>query len=1391
MKVYSIFLVLTLSSFWWTPNPKPYLKFNRLSIENGLSQNNINCILQDNKGFMWFGTWEGLNKYDGHKFSVFKSDPADSTSLSDIVVTTLFEDSKGNLWVGTRDGLNLFNRYQNNFSRYNVDEGNPYSLNGNYITSIEEDGEGHIWVGTEEGLNKFDSVSQTFQRINFSQLAGQNADLDTARNIYSLLRDSHEQLWIGTDKGVFILNSKNGTLQNTLNINNGLAKTLVNTITEDSQGNIWLGTEKNGIIIYNLYEKSVLSLRYQPEEQNSLSHNSIRAIIEDSNQKVWVATDGGGLNLFDKKHHAFTRFGHEVNNPYSLQSNALKCLFEDRDGNIWVGALAWGGLCYANPSRQYFKHYRPGFPNKNSLNNGAVNGFYERENGDIWIATDGGGINLFQKKENSFEHFKHDPFDTKSLSSNKVLDLLEDFEGNLWAATWDGGLNKKEKGSEKFIRYLPGSGEQKGNISSEHIWSIFEDSEKNLWIGTFGRGLSLYDRKNDAFISFEGCQDSLPGNGNHIISIYEDRQNNLWVGTLGDGLKTFDKANGLVLDVDMVSDSSEISSIVNDVWVIYEDASNNLWLGTSSGLKKYNRKTKILNSFSIEDGLPNNVVYGILEDYSGKLWLSTNKGLSCFNPLTRQFRNFDSGDGLQSNQFIQGSYFKGKSGKMYFGGINGFTVFKPEEIKVNPKIPKVVVTDFQLFNKPVEIGGENSPLKKHISETNEITLLHCQNVFSFEFAALNFTPTQKSRYEYKMENLDENWIESGTRRFVSYTNLAPGEYVFRVKACNNDNIWNEAGTSIKITILPPPWKTWWAYLGYFLLSVTILVIARRQIIYKERLKNQFRLKDIETHKLQELSELKSKFFTQVSHEFRTPLSLILGPLRSLKSGTFKGDVNLQYNIMTRNAQKLLNLINQLLDISKLESGNMQLSIGKGNLISFIRPLVDTFENTAKLKNLNFSFHADTLSFQAYFDGDKVEKVLTNLLSNALKFTGREGSIRFEVNTKNIDWNNYVLRENWQKNDNLFVEFIIQDSGIGIPEKAIPHIFDRFYQAEKQGEYRKNEGSGIGLALTKELVELHKGKIRVKSKEGEGTTFSILLPVGKEHYSSAELVQFKHQNYCVSNFANILEDTEIGFDDDVVKNKKSSALPKLLIVDDNADMRTFLKNALKEKYQILEARNGMAGLVLARKKHPDLIITDLMMPEIDGQELCHQIKGDDKTDHIPVILLTAKTGERSKMESLKNGADDFITKPFDLVELELKIKNLLELKKRVEEKVEQEQVIYTEKVSVNSVEEKFLQKAIEIVESHKSDPNFNAEAFIKEFGMSRSQIHRKIKAITHKSVIEFIRSYRLQFAKQLIEQNYGNISEIAFEAGFNSPSYFAECFKKEFGVSPSEFMVGKS
>ncbi|MBX2842120.1 MAG: hypothetical protein KTR26_10125, partial [Flammeovirgaceae bacterium] len=916
MKVFSIFIFLTLSSFWGA-NPKPYLKFNHLSIKNGLSQNSITCIIQDNKGFMWFGTWEGLNKYDGHKFSVFKPEPEDTTSLSDIVINTLFEDSKGNLWVGTRNGLNLFDRLNNNFIRFHADENNSNSINGNFITSIEEDKEGNIWIGTKKGLNKFDPKNQTFQRIDFTELARKNARLDTANIIYSLLWDSHEQLWVATDKGVYILDSKNGDFYQNLTDEYELNKNIVNAITEDSSGNVWMGMESAGVAIYNLNTRDFLRFTNDPKDLNSLAYNSISEIMEDSEKNVWIATDGGGLSLFNKDKNTFTTFQNEVNNPYSLQSNALKCIYEDKSGNIWVGAMAWGGLCYTNPKRQYFKHFRPGFPNRNSLNDGAVNSFFEKNNGDLWIATDGGGINLFQKSENTFKHYKHDALNPKSLSSNKVLDLLEDFEGDLWAATWDGGLNRLKAGSEEFINYLPGDNDEEGSISSEHIWSLYEDSEQNLWIGTFGKGLNLYDRENDKFISYEDKGDVVSGNSNQIISIYEDKQKNLWVGTLGDGLKLLDKESGTVVNVEMINGSTKKATVIHDVWTVHEDESNNFWLGTSSGLKKYDRKTKIVKSFDIEDGLPNNVVYGVLEDLSGKLWLSTNKGLSCFNPLTRQFRNYDSGDGLQSNQFIQGAYYKGKSGEMYFGGINGFNVFNPEDVKVNPKIPKVVITDFQLLNKPVEIGGKNSPLKKHISETSEITLLHCQNIFSFEFAALNFTPSQKNKYKYKMEGQDDSWVESGFRRFVSYTNLAPGEYNFRVKACNNDNIWNEAGTSIKITILPPPWKTWWAYFGYFFILVGILIFSRWQIIYSERLKNQFRLKDIETHKLQELSELKSKFFTQVSHEFRTPLSLILGPLRSLKSGKFKGDVNLQYNIMTRNAQKLLNLINQLLDISKL------------------------------------------------------------------------------------------------------------------------------------------------------------------------------------------------------------------------------------------------------------------------------------------------------------------------------------------------------------------------------------------------------------------------------------------------------------------------------------------
>jgi len=801
---------------------------------------------------------------------------------------------------------------------------------------------------------------------------------------------------------------------------------------------------------------------------------------------------------------------------------------------------------------------------------------------------------------------------------------------------------------------------------------------------------------------------------------------------------------------------------------------------------------------------------------NGNLWMATEKGLVIFDPtpdLGLHCKLFERSDGLPYEGSIIAPLFRSRSGKIFvpskYGSQNGFYCFHPDSVILNTHIPQVVITDFKVRNNPF-ILDSNISLLKHIN------LRYNENYLSFEFAALDYVNTGKNQYAYKLEGIDDNWISSGNRRFAAYTSVPPGNYTFFVKGSNNDGIWNEKGTSLLITIDPPPWKTWWAFTIYGLVLGFMVYGLRQYDLKRQRLKQKLEIEQVEAEKLKELDSMKSRFFANISHEFRTPLTLILGPLdkhlQKLKDKGLKKDMS----IMQRNARRLQKLINQLLDLSKLESGKMKLHAQELDAIPLIRGYVQSFESLAKQKSIELSFQVAAagaaketaaataaaagkkdLKIPVYADQDKLEKILFNLLSNAFKYTSEGGRIEIEV----CSWQFAVGRTSQVTSHKSHIDSLlisISDTGSGIPPEKLPHIFDRFYQTDDI--YTKDgEGTGIGLALTKELVELHHGSIEVQSEVGVGTTFLVYLPLGNEHLTPEELGEKgerkKEQEEEIGNWQ-----LAIG-SDSIAKDRAPCPVPcatdrdehLILIVEDNTDLRLYIRTFLDQSYQVIEAEDGRQGFERALEHIPDLIISDVMMPQMDGYELCIKLKTNELTSHIPVILLTARASKESKIEGLETGADDFIVKPFDSDELIIRIKNLLDQRKRlsrlIEERIQKSVVpgyLSIEDSNITSMDEQFLKKAFDTMKENYSDPEFNVEEFSQEMNMSRNQLHRKIKALTRHTAVEFIRSYRLNRAAEFIKKKSATIAEIAYDVGFSSPSYFSECFQKQFGILPSDY-----
>jgi signal transduction histidine kinase/DNA-binding response OmpR family regulator len=899
-----------------------------------------------------------------------------------------------------------------------------------------------------------------------------------------------------------------------------------------------------------------------------------------------------------------------------------------------------------------------------------------------------------------------------------------------------------------------------------------------LWIGSYSGGLTKFNIKENKFKTFKNDPNNKGSiSNNHIISIIEavDDPNILWVGTYGGGLNRFDKTKETFTNYRPIK-GEENSLSSEGIYALYQSPEDpgTLWIGTSEGgLNKLELKTWKFSHFTSLNGLTNQIVE-VIEDNSGNLWIITKKGLSFFNTKTNKIRNYDEQDGLFN---LSGELCKDSKGRIYIAGKNCITSFYPQEINDNPNIPPVVITDFKVFNSSVPIYKNDNIseqkedqlfLQKSITESESIELSYEHNFFSFDFAALDFFIPGKNQYAYKMEGFDKDWSYSENRNYAAYTNIPPGEYIFRVKGSNNDYVWNESGVSLKIIIHPPWWKTWWAYILFSLSLLGILSGSARFYLNRQRLKHQLLLEHEYAGKQQEISLMKSRFFTNISHEFRTPLTLIIGPSEKILSSNSENETGRMAFLIRKNALKLLRLINQLLDISKLDEGKLKLKVTRNNLVPFTRGIVMLFESFVETNDIALSVKCEKNDVELYFDQEKMEKILTNIVSNACKFTPNGGRIDILIT---------------QSEGKVFIK--VRDTGRGISSSEIPKLFDRFYQVDSS-HTREYEGAGIGLALTKDLVELHQGKICVQSEEGKWTEFTIEMLTGKDHFKAEDIADEDYtDNYQTSDNLDLYREKSpvIAEQLETAKNEK----PILLIVEDNPDVREYIRNSLGDEFNFAEAANGEQGLLKAVKLIPDLIISDIMMPKMDGYELTKHLKTDEKTNHIPVILLTAKSNLDSKIEGLDVGADDYLIKPFECTELKIRINNLINTRKLLQEKLLRGEKIHlrNNEKKLSEINERFLAKLVEIIKKHISEEEFSIEEFAEEAGMSRTQLHRKVKAVTGKSASRYVRSYRLAEAKKLIEENKGNISETAYTVGFSSPVYFSKCFKEEFGYPPSE------
>lgn len=1349
-------------------------KFQHIGTEQGLCSNTVLCMVQDSKGFLWIGTFEGLTRFDGYNFKVFKHDPDDSNSIGANSVYSIYEDKSGTLWIGTYEGgLNKFDRDNETFIRYVNDEKNHTSISDNNIYSICEDENGFLWIGTSNGLNKFDKHSGKFVRY-FNDTSNQNS---LSSNIISSLvfDDETKVLWIGTKSGGLtkfdITNNKFYRYLQDKKNPYSISENFISCLFKDAAGVLWLGTFGSGLNKYEERENKFIVYN-KSGGHHYIPTNFVLSIEQDKMGNLLLGTYEDGLIEFNPISNKFYSYRNNTSDPESIGDNMVYDIYKDKRGLIWLGT--WTSGINKIITEKKFKHYKHDPANKNSLSGNGVNSICEDKDGIVWIGTEFNGLNKFDIKKGTFTNYVHSPKDRFSITSNGVSDIKEDRDGNLWIVTDGTGFCKFDKKTEKFFRYQ-NKPDDSSSLPTDQVSVLLEDKNGDLLIGTFGAGLLKLDKKKNTFTKIKYNPeepDDITAAG--VYTLYEDSAGTIWIGTYANGLFIYDRESGKSKCYQNIPGNKESLSN-NIISAILISKKNVIWIGTANGLNKFDPLSCKFKRFSESDGLPSNIIYGILEDNNENLWISTSNGLSMYNSRSETFRNYFKADGLQSNDFNQWACFKGRT-DLYFGGTNGFNVFNPDDLKDSDYKPNLILTNLLLFNQKVSVGFDKrlnrTVLTNSIDDIEKLDLNYEDNVFSFEFVAVDFVSSNQIKYAYKMAGFENKWIYTDSeRRVATFTNLDPGEYTFIVKNTNSDGLWNEKEKRLAITIHPPWWKTGWAFFAYGLFALSLLFSIRTYDIKRQRLKHQLELEHEHAQKLQEVDEMKSRFFANLSHEFRTPLTLILGPAEQILSNHSDDVAKKNAGLIKKNANNLLNLINQLLELSKLDSNKLELKTSEQNIVPFIKGMVMSFDSLAIINSIDLKLNVPDKELIVFFDKEKLQTIIKNLLSNAFKFTSNGGRIEVDLN---------------QTSTNK-VEIIIRDTGIGISETELPKIFDRFYQVNN-AHTREHGGTGIGLSLAKELVELHKGKISVSSKLGVGTEFRITLPIGNQHLKANEIIE---SDICSLSEKIPIDKSELihtvnnHFTDEIIQTDKNI----ILIVEDNEDVREFIKDTLGSEYKFFEAENGEVGLRNANDLIPDLIISDIMMPKMDGYEMTLKLKSDQKTSHIPIILLTARSGQENKIEGLKTGADDYLIKPFDARELHIKIKNLINLRRKLQEVYSAEKIISLPKSKhkLKAIDVQFMERILKVIEEHISEEEFTIENFGNEVGMSRSQMFRKIKALTGKSCSVYLRSVRLAKAKIMLQNNQATISEIAYSVGFNSPSYFTHCFKEEFGFSPSELV----
>ena len=1294
--------------------------------DGGLSSSLINHFFQDSKGFMWTATEYGLNSFDGLRFANYWHVSGDSTSIKNNYVRTLFEDSRQNLLIGCIDGLMRYDRETNTFSEIPMIRAGKQVFP--HVTQMQELHNGEIWM-TTTGQGMFRLDEQRKQAVSVDELLRQSN-----YNFQSCFyEDSYYNLWIGTyGNGLICYMPATKEVRvfkyPTLNDNN------IAAIIEDKQGNLFVGTQKRGLSCYNRKKNTFTPVPYVGNGALSVY---CMALVDG---QLLVGTDGQGLKLYNpikKQLEDYT-----INTaPIDFSEGKIHTILEDKDKNLWLGLFQKGIVLIPKQSNP-FEYYGSKSTYYNPIGQGCVMSIFQDSNQHLWIGADNEGIYELDAEGGCLRHYQ--PGSSSHSVANTIMCIYEDSEKNLWLGSYTRGIAKLNRKTGVCDYSLP--------VDNEKILSITEDKQKNLYIGTLGSGFYQYNLQTGSLKHYESAKDETGDlKRNELVNdwinyIFCDSEGFIWLGHYK-GVSCFNPLTGSFINYRQVN--TLISGCVG--YAIQEDYSGNIWAGTTDGLYCFNKKTEELKRLTTADGLSNNVICGLCEDSRHDIWLSTYMGISKYDVKNNRFVNYYSGDGLQGNEFTHGAFYKDKKGKIYFGGINGVTYFSPERIGSVSKETNVWVTDFYVFNHPIHknsLSGGEPVIDTSVQDANQFRLSYKDNTFSIVFSTLQYNNPEQISYQYKVDELGSQWLstEPGVNR-VTYNNLPPGQYTFQVRALNYGN-YSETRT-VKILITPPWYQTWWAYCVYITLTGLLVLGIVNYILSRMRHRREI----MKREHAEQLNEAKLQFFINISHEIRTPMTLI---------------------------------INQLMDVRKLDKGQMFMKFRETDMVGFIADLMQTFEYMARKKNIRFVFKHEMPQLKVWIDLNNFDKVLMNILSNAFKYTPDGGEVQVSLSTGRDITRRDALRD--------YFEIVITDSGIGIDRNKIERIFERFYQIDNDVT-KSNFGTGIGLHLSRSLVQLHHGIIFAENREdAPGSRFIIRIPLGSAHLRTDELetvdadtVMFHTVDKPV--LAKLEEELMMEEEEPQTGTKAKTRL-RILVVEDEIEIKAYLKSELSDEYKVETCNNGKEAYDLILRDTPDLVISDVMMPEMDGLALCRKIKQNTNVNHVPIILLTARSKPEDTLEGMETGADAYMVKPFNTELLKRTIANLIANRRLLRNKFSgaQQQEDKIEKITMKSGDEILMGKIMKVVNEHLDDPTLNVEMLASEVGLSRVHVHRKLKELTNLSTRDFIKNIRLQQAATLLAQDHKlTVSEIAYATGYTNLSHFSSSFREKYGMSPKEYM----